>query len=165
MSRTPNRRLQTPIRMNPAASQYLRQSWPRSTFWYCYNKFKLIRRSSGYHCPLLKWPTIVRPRLEQALTKQLLCTFTVALRSRGDNTIFQSPCYGRATALSIDDELRFFSRRMDPTKFVTTAMWQNFHYANNVWYFKLCASFRSHRWFQTGDTVRKRPIWVKIDDF
>ena len=32
-------------------------------------------------------------------------------------------------------------------------------------YFKLCASFRSHRWFQTGDTVRKRPIWVKIKDF
>ena len=31
--------------------------------------------------------------------------------------------------------------------------------------FKLCASFRSHRWFQTGVTVRKRPIWVKIDDF
>ena len=34
-----------------------------------------------------------------------------------------------------------------------------------LYYFKLCASFRSHRWFQTGDTVRKRPIWVKIDDF
>ena len=32
------------------------------------------------------------------------------------------------------------------------------------YYFKLCASFRSHRWFQTGDTVRKRPIWVKVDD-
>ena len=32
-------------------------------------------------------------------------------------------------------------------------------------YFKLCASYRSHWWFQTGDTVRKRPIWVKIDDF
>ena len=32
-------------------------------------------------------------------------------------------------------------------------------------YFKLCASFRSHRWFQTADTVRKRPIWVKFDDF
>ena len=32
-------------------------------------------------------------------------------------------------------------------------------------YFKLCASFRGHRWFQTGHTVRKRPIWVKIDDF
>ena len=32
-------------------------------------------------------------------------------------------------------------------------------------YFKLCASFRSHWWIQTGVTVRKRPIWVKIEDF
>ena len=32
-------------------------------------------------------------------------------------------------------------------------------------YFKLCASFCSHRWFHTGVTVQKRPIWVKIDDF
>ena len=32
-------------------------------------------------------------------------------------------------------------------------------------YFKLCASFRSHWWIQTGVTVRKRPIWVKIGDF
>ena len=32
-------------------------------------------------------------------------------------------------------------------------------------YFKLCASFRSHWWIQTGVTVRKRPIWVKIDKF
>ena len=32
-------------------------------------------------------------------------------------------------------------------------------------YFKLCASFRSHRWFQTWVTVQKRPIWVKFDDF
>ena len=32
-------------------------------------------------------------------------------------------------------------------------------------YFKLCASFRSHWWIQTGVTVRKRPIWVKFDAF
>ena len=31
-------------------------------------------------------------------------------------------------------------------------------------YFKLCASFRSHWWIQTGVAVRKRPIWVKFDD-
>ena len=31
--------------------------------------------------------------------------------------------------------------------------------------FKLCATFHSHRWIQTGVTVRKRSIWVKIDDF
>ena len=32
-------------------------------------------------------------------------------------------------------------------------------------YFKLCASFRTHWWVQIGVTVRKRPIWVKFDDF
>ena len=32
-------------------------------------------------------------------------------------------------------------------------------------YFKLCAAFCSHWWIQTGVTVRKRPIWVKYDDF
>ena len=32
-------------------------------------------------------------------------------------------------------------------------------------YFKLCASFCSHWWIQTGARVRKRPIWVKFDDF
>ena len=31
--------------------------------------------------------------------------------------------------------------------------------------FKLCATFHSHRWIQTGVTVRKRPIWVKFDNF
>ena len=31
--------------------------------------------------------------------------------------------------------------------------------------FKLCATFHSHWWIQTGITVRKRPIWVKFDDF
>ena len=29
-------------------------------------------------------------------------------------------------------------------------------------YLKLCASFRSHLWIQTGVTVRKRPKWGKI---
>ena len=31
--------------------------------------------------------------------------------------------------------------------------------------FKLCATFHSHLWIQTGVTVRKRPIRVKIDAF
>ena len=33
------------------------------------------------------------------------------------------------------------------------------------YYTKLCASFQIHQWIQIGVTVRKRPIWVKIDDF
>ena len=32
-------------------------------------------------------------------------------------------------------------------------------------YFKLCASFDSHQWIQTGVTVQKRPIRVKTDNF
>ena len=32
-------------------------------------------------------------------------------------------------------------------------------------YAKLCASFRIHWWIQIGVTVRKRPIWVKFDNF
>ena len=31
--------------------------------------------------------------------------------------------------------------------------------------FKLCASFHSHHWIQTGVTVRKHPIRIEIDDF
>ena len=31
--------------------------------------------------------------------------------------------------------------------------------------FMLCATLHSHRWIQTGVTVRKRPIWVKFNDF
>ena len=33
-----------------------------------------------------------------------------------------------------------------------------------LWYFKLCASFQNHWWIQTGVTVQKRSIRVKIDD-
>ena len=37
--------------------------------------------------------------------------------------------------------------------------------APRLTYFKLCASFHKHRWIRTGAAVRKRPIWVKINDF
>ena len=34
-----------------------------------------------------------------------------------------------------------------------------------LYYIKLCASFQSHGWNQTGVTVQKRSIWVKIGNF
>ena len=37
--------------------------------------------------------------------------------------------------------------------------------ASLLCYFKLCASFHSHRWIQTGVTVWKRPIRIKMGDF
>ena len=37
--------------------------------------------------------------------------------------------------------------------------------ASLLCYFKFCVSFRTNWWIQIGVTVRKRPIWVKFDDF
>ena len=37
--------------------------------------------------------------------------------------------------------------------------------ASLIFYIELCASFQTRQWIQTGVTVRKRPIWVKFDDF
>ena len=37
--------------------------------------------------------------------------------------------------------------------------------ASLLCYFKLCVSFCTHWWIQIGVTVRKRPIWVKFNDF
>ena len=34
-----------------------------------------------------------------------------------------------------------------------------------LYYIKLCISFQSHWWIQTGVTVRKCPIWVKMEVF
>ena len=59
--------------------------------------------------------------------------------------------------VKIDD---FFSRDLQ-----TWRMTFKNNRAPPPWYFKLCASFCSHWWIQTGVTVQKRPIWVKFDDF
>ena len=37
--------------------------------------------------------------------------------------------------------------------------------ASLLCYFKVCVSFRTHWRIQIGVAVRKRPIWVKFDDF
>ena len=37
--------------------------------------------------------------------------------------------------------------------------------ARLLYYIKLCVSFQIHQLIQTGVTVRKRPIWVKFDDY
>ena len=55
-------------------------------------------------------------------------------------------------------------RRMDWT--IHRAAWSQLkNRAPLLCCFKLCATFHSHRWIQTGVAVRKHPIWVKFDDF
>ena len=61
---------------------------------------------------------------------------------------------------NLDQHRRFF----EPCDLEIWQMTFKNNRAPLVCYFKLCASFRSHWWIQTGVTVRKRLIWVKIDD-
>ena len=56
---------------------------------------------------------------------------------------------------------RFF----EPCELVILRMTLKNNRASLLCYFKLCVSFRTHWWIQIGVTVRKRPIWVKFDDF
>ena len=65
---------------------------------------------------------------------------------------------GLVILLKLDSNLRFFNLEI---------WWMTLknNRAPLLCYFKLFASFRSHWWIQTGVTVWKRLIWVKIDDF
>ena len=64
-------------------------------------------------------------------------------------------------SLKLDPNRQFFS----PCDFEIWWMTPKNNRAHHLYYMKLCASFQIHHWLQTGVTVRKRPIWVKIDDY
>ena len=68
---------------------------------------------------------------------------------------------GLVILLKLDLNRRFFS----PCDLDIWWMTPKNNRAPLLCYFKLFASFRSHWWTQTGVTVRKRLIWVKIDAF
>ena len=68
---------------------------------------------------------------------------------------------GLVILLKLDLNCRFFS----PCDLDIWWMTPKNKRAPLLCYFKLFASFRSHWWIQTGVTVRKRLIWVKIDAF
>ena len=63
--------------------------------------------------------------------------------------------------LKLDSNRQFFS----PCDLEIWCMTPKNNRALLLCYFKLFASFRSHWWIQTGVSVWKRLIWVKIDDF
>ena len=68
---------------------------------------------------------------------------------------------GLVILLELDLNRRFFS----PCDLDIWWMTPKNNRAPLLCYFKLFTSFRSHWWIQTGVTVRKRLIWVKIDAF
>ena len=68
---------------------------------------------------------------------------------------------GIVILLKLDSNRRFFS----PCDLAVLRMTLKNNRAPLPCYYKLCASFRSHWWIQTGVTVWKLLIWVKINDF
>ena len=68
---------------------------------------------------------------------------------------------GLVILLKLDWNHRFFS----PCDLEIWRMTFKNNRAPLLCYFKLCASFQCHWLVQTGVTVRKRPIWVKFNDF
>ena len=68
---------------------------------------------------------------------------------------------GLVILLKLDSNRRFFS----PCDIEIWWMTPKNDRAPLLYYFKLFASFLIHQCIQTGVTVRKRPILVKIDDF
>ena len=68
---------------------------------------------------------------------------------------------GLVILLKLDWTRRFFS----PCDLIIWWMTPKNNRARLLYHIKLCASFRSHWCIQTGVTVRKRTIWVKMDDF
>ena len=68
---------------------------------------------------------------------------------------------GLGILLKLDSNRRFFS----PCNLEIWWMTPKNNRAPLLYYIKLCASFCSHWWIQTGVTVRKCPIEVKFDNF
>ena len=68
---------------------------------------------------------------------------------------------GLVILLKFDPNHRFFTPRDLEIWWMTSKN----NRAPRLYYIKLCASFQSHGWIQTGVTVRKRSIWVQIGNF
>ena len=105
------------------------------------------------------------------LHPHLQCTSTAppsTLTAPPSTTTFTNPCLAIKSEVHLSAPQKCTPPRVRCAPPSTSAHWgmtlKNDR-APFLFYFKLCASFRSHQWFQTGDTVRKRPIWVKIDNF
>ena len=63
----------------------------------------------------------------------------------------------RSTRVEIGDILSLVTMKFDG--------WLGKQYGSSLHYIKICASFQSHRWIQSGVTVRKRSFRFKISNF
>ena len=70
-----------------------------------------------------------------------------------------------ATGLAILLKLDSYRQIFSPCDLEIWWMTLKNNRASLLYYAKLCTSFQTHRWIQTGVTIRKRTIWVKLVTF
>ena len=90
-----------------------------------------------------------------------LCDYLVKCTSNKANLRDLIAATGLVILLKLDSNRRFFSLCHLEIWWMTLKN----NGAPPLYYLKLFASFSSQWWIQTGVTVWKRLIWVKIDDF
>ena len=109
-----------------------------------------------FFCPCdreIWWMTLQNNRGTSSMLLQALCIFLYPLVNSNLSYSPETPNLG---------QIGWF---LEPCDLEIWRMTLQNNRAPLLCYFKLCASFRSHWWIQTSITVRKRPIWVKFDDF
>ena len=112
-------------------------------------------------CVILWWNNLPYIELKYSVYISIIYTATKNFIQNTANLRDLIAATGLVILLKLDLNRRFFS----PCDLDTWWMTPKNNGTPLLCYFKLFASFRSHWWIQTGVTVRKRLIWVKIDTF
>ena len=112
------------------------------------SKVSLGKRSSGWWCIWFTMSGLRHSNVKPAKTRQIWGIW-----------------YWAATSLVILLKLDLNRRLISPCDLEIWWMTSNNSKAPLLYLIYLCASFQTHRWIQTGVTVRKCSIWIKIGDF
>ena len=156
------------------------------------SKFKVTKKVPlpPTHIPFAPWQPIPGVQLIQILTLKLQCQVHSWRLHRGSNiTSTHIPFIPCRSALPIPEIWLFKTKQIwgiwklrpayrpempnlgqnrwcfVPCDLEIWQMTLKNNRASLLCCFKFCATFHSHRWIQTGVTVRKRTICVKIGDF
>ena len=122
-----------------------------------WDTFVLFHLYGNKRVSLPLWP--IRPRWFH--------TFSPCAEPLGDGHEGMGARFGSQGSIALNWHSRYSGTRYSGT-WLYLEIWRMTLKNNRaplLRYFKLCASFRSHWWIQTGVTIRKRLIWVKINDF
>ena len=111
---------------------------------------------SAIFCPVWPWKLTDALEKQQGTSSMLLQALCIISQPSVNSNVSYSP-----ETLNSGQKRRLF----EPCDLEILRMTLKNNRASLLCYFKLCVSFRTHWRIQIGVTVRKRPIWVKFDDF